>query len=143
MAIDLTEMVLFGRSIEDPEAYMALPMEEAMQMNVSDSQDAIVISTANSASLETATFGNGAVTVSAISLQVDLTRMGDEEYADRLKLLFQDGTEYIIQDDGTINSLFNVGSSDGSEVTFMMNRLVDVDQIASVIVNDVQLTRDQ
>lgn len=140
---DLELRLSFWAAIEDPEAYMALPPEEAVQMNVSDSQDAIVISTANSASLETATFGNGAVTVSAISLQVDLTRMGDVEYADRLKLLFQDGTEYIIQDDGIINSLFNVGSSDGSETTFMLNRLVDVEEIASVIVNGVQLTPDK
>ena len=143
MAIDLTEMVLFGRSIEDPEAFMALPAEEAVQMNVSDSQDAIVISTANSASLETATFGNGAVTVSTIALQVDLSLAGDRDFVDTLKILFRDGTEYIIQGDGIINSLFNVGSSDGSEVTLMMNRLVDVDQIASVIVNDVQLVPDE
>ena len=140
---DLELRLSFWAAIEDPEAYMALPMEEAMQMNVSDSQDAIVISTANSVSLETATFGNGAVTVSAISLQVDLTRMGDEEYADRLKLLFQDGTEYIIQDDGIINSLFHVGSSDGSKTTFMLNRLVNVQKISSVVVDGVQLTPDK
>ena len=46
---DLELRLSFWAAIEDPEAYMALPMEEAMQMNVSDSQDAIVISTANSA----------------------------------------------------------------------------------------------
>ena len=86
---------------------------------------------------------NPAVTVSAISLQVDLTRMGDKEYVDTLKLLFQDGTEYIVQGDGIINSLFNVGFSDGRETTFMLNRLVDVDQIASVIVNGVQFVPDK
>ena len=140
---DLELRLSFWAAIEDPEAFMALPPEEAVQMNVSDSEDAIVISTANSASLETATFGNGAVTVSTIALQVDLSLAGDRDFVDTLKILFRDGTEYIIQDDGTINSLFNVGSSDGSEVTFMMNRLVDVDQIASVIVNDVQLVPDE
>lgn len=140
---DLELRLSFWAAIEDPEAFMALPAEEAVQMNVSDSQDAIVISTANSASLETATFGNGAVTVSAISLQADLTRIGGKEYADTLKLLFQDGTEYIIQDDGVINSLFQVGSSDGREVTFMLNRLVDVQKISSVVVDGVQLTPDK
>lgn len=140
---DLELRLSFWAAIEDPEAFMALPPEEAVQMNVSDSEDAIVISTANSASLETATFGNGAVTVSTIALQVDLSLAGDRDFVDTLKILFRDGTEYIIQDDGTINSLFNVGSSDGSEVTFMMNRLVDVDQIASVIVNGVQLVPDE
>ena len=133
---DLELRLSFWTAIEDPEAFMALPPEEAVQMNVSDSEDAIVISTANSASLETATFGNGAVTVSAIALQVDLSLVGDRDFVDTLKILFRDETEYIIQGDGIINSLFNVGSSDGSEVTFMMNRLVDVDQIASVIVNE-------
>ena len=122
---------------------MALPEEDRVQMNVSDSEDAIVISTANSASLETATFGMGAVKISTIALQVDLSLAGDRDFVDTLKILFRDGTEYIIQDDGTINSLFQVGSSDGREVTFMLNRLVDVQKISSVVVDGVQLTPDK
>lgn len=140
---DLELRLSFWTAIEDPEAFMALPEEEAVQMNVSDSEDAIVISTANSTSLETATFGMGAVKVSAIALQVDLSLVDDGEFVDTLKILYQDGTEYIIQGDGTINSLFSVGSSDSSEATFMMNRLVDVEEIASVVVNGVQLTPDK
>ena len=46
----------------------------------------------------------------------------------------QDGTEYLVRDDATANYMFAVGNTD-RDVTFMFNRMIDVNQISAVILD--------
>ena len=50
------------------------------------------------------------------------------------KIRFKDGTEYLVRDDNTANYMFAVGNTD-REVTFMFNRMIDVSEISSVILD--------
>ena len=52
----------------------------------------------------------------------------------RVKISFKDGTEYVVMDENVANHMFAVGYTD-RDVTLMFNRMIDVNEIASVILD--------
>lgn len=67
--------------------------------------------------------------------------------ADRIKSLvirYQDGSEYIVDMDTGVQYIKNykycINNMDGNERAYSFNRLIDVDQIEAVIINDVEFT---
>lgn len=50
------------------------------------------------------------------------------------KIRFKDGTEYLVRDDNTANYMFAVGNT-GRDVTFLFNRMIDINEISSVILD--------
>lgn len=101
----------------------------------------IAISKAAMGALEHMTAGQGTITVSPIAIHVeDVTLLGVEEGAsfDSIKLRFQDGSEYIIRDEATSNYIFWVGSGEKNDSTLMFNRIIDVGQVTTVILDDVE-----
>ena len=82
------------------------------------------------------TLAEGKIRVSPIAICVDTTDMPDypNEYIAVTKIRFQDGTEYLVRDDNTANYMFAVGNTD-REVTFLFNRMIDVNAISSVILD--------
>lgn len=98
--------------------------------------DKITIPEAVLGEMSSITLADGKVTVSPIAICVDATDMQDypNGYISITKIRFKDGTEYVVRDDNTANYVFAVGSTD-KDVTFMFNRILDVKDIASVILD--------
>lgn len=82
------------------------------------------------------TLADGKIKVSPIAICVDATDMQDypNGYIAVTKIRFKDGTEYLVRDDTTANFMFSVGNTD-RDVTFMFNRMIDVNEISSVILD--------
>lgn len=82
------------------------------------------------------TLADGKIKVSPIAICVDTTDMQDypNGYIAVTKICFQDGTEYLVRDDNTANYVFAVGNTD-RDITFMFNRMIDVNEISSVILD--------
>lgn len=82
------------------------------------------------------TLADGKIRVSPIAICVDTTDMPDypNGYIAVTKIRFKDGTEYLVGDDATANYMFAVGNTD-RDVTFMFNRMIDVKEIAAVILD--------
>ena len=82
------------------------------------------------------TLADGKIKVSPIAICVDTTEMQNypNGYIAVTKIRFKDGTEYLVRDDATANYMFAVGNTD-REVTFLFNRMIDLNAISSVILD--------
>lgn len=88
---------------------------------------------------------DGYIEYSPVSMSVDMSKglgLSEEEAADpyymkHLEIKYKDGTSYIVSDDASNinNSGYVLGTDEGYKTAF--NRLVETDQIAEIIVNDV------
>ena len=106
--------------------------------------DKIVIPEQVQGEMTNATLGDGSVVMSAIAMTFDLTKIDTSEYSElkTAKICFEDSSEYVIWEDGVDNSIFAVSGSGESETTIMFNRIIDVDKVASVVINGVELAVD-
>lgn len=105
----------------------------------------ITISTSESSEMSSITLGNGAVTMSPVAMCTDIAKIGNypRSFVDVAKIQFADGTEYVVKDGYTLNYVFNVQSSGGTDVTFMFNRMIDVKEVTSIILDGgIELTVD-
>lgn len=99
--------------------------------------DKITIPEAALGEMSSVTLADGKITVSPIAMYVNATDIPDYplDYIDVAKIQFRDGTEYVVKDDNIANYLFAVGSDGKNDVTFMFNRMIDVNEITSVILD--------
>lgn len=107
--------------------------------------DKITIPAVSSGEMTNVTLGNGAVILSPVAIIVNIKEIENfpRSFVDLTKIVFADGTEYVVKDGYTLNYVFNVGNADGSETTFMFNRVIDVNEVTSVIVDgNIELTVD-
>lgn len=144
MDSDLEIRICFWAAIDDLEGFWALPVDEKNKIELNDSPDAIVIPAKTSSEIHTAEFGNGAVLLSPFSVQLNVTQLLEDNFESikELKFTFSDGTDYVVENNNTINYLFNVADEAFTENALLLNRLVDVDHIAAVTVNGVVLYAD-
>lgn len=85
----------------------------------------------------------GYLAYSPISLTIDMSKgfgLAEEEaqdpyYQKQTKIVYEDGDEYVIFDENIDNSGYVLGSGTYNKVMF--NRLVNVDEVKEIIVNDV------
>ncbi len=98
--------------------------------------DSITIPETALGEMSSITLADGKIKVSPIAICVDTTDMQDypNGYIAVTKIRFKDGTEYLVRDDATANYMFAVGDTD-RDVTFMFNRMIDVNEISSVILD--------
>ena len=98
--------------------------------------DSITIPETALGEMSSITLADGKIKVSPIAICVDTTDMQDypNGYIAVTKIRFKDGTEYLARDDATANYMFAVGDTD-RDVTFMFNRMIDVNEISSVILD--------
>ncbi|MBQ3193860.1 MAG: hypothetical protein IJB59_09865 [Oscillospiraceae bacterium] len=85
------------------------------------------------------------ITISSIAMYIDITDMTNypRESIGVVIIRFKDGTEYVVVDDRTENYMFAVGSSERNDTTYMFNRIIDVNEVASVILDgNIELTVD-
>ena len=124
--------------------------------------DTITVDCNALSTLDNVTVGAGSITITPICLQIDVTDLEflhegieDTDYVladnvDEVTIRYTDGTEYVVESDTVMNSLFaHVTSSPKGEtgnnnmLTFMFNRIIDIDKVESVIVNGTELTVDE
>lgn len=109
------------------------------------SPDKITIPATASGEMSSITLGDGAITMSPVAMCIDLAKIGNypRSFIDVAKIQFADGTEYVVKDGYTENFVFNVGSSDGTDSTFMFNRMIDVREVTAIVMDgDIELTVD-
>ena len=82
------------------------------------------------------TLADGNIKVSPIAICVDTREMQDYPggHIERVKICFKDGTEYVVRDKNVANYMFAVGNSD-EDITLMFNRMIDVNEIASIVLD--------
>ena len=99
--------------------------------------DQIIIPETVQEEMSSITLGDGAVTLSpiAVTIQEDQIENLGHSFMGLMKVKFDDGTEYTVQDGYISNYVFNVSDDDGSNHTYMFNRIIDVDSVISVIVD--------
>lgn len=118
----------------------------------------ITVSFAEKSVLDNVTMANGSVTVTPIGIQVDVTDMDflhinkDRIHADNVDsvvIRYTDGTEYVVADGYILNHVFAVvgSASEGEEdtsnlLTYMFNRIIDVNAVECVILNGTELPVD-
>ncbi len=99
--------------------------------------DKIIIPEASQGEMTHITLGDGAVTLSPIAATVrkqEIENLG-ESFMGLFKICFADGSEYVVQDGYIENRVFAVTDSAETELTYMFNRIIDVKEVASVIVD--------
>ena len=97
----------------------------------------IVIPEAPQGEMTNITLGEGAVTLSPIAATIrkqEIENLG-ESFMGLFKIRFADGGEYVVQDGYTENRVFAVTDSEETELTYMFNRIIDVKEVVSVIVD--------
>ena len=108
--------------------------------------DTIVIPEAAQEEMTNVSLGNGAVTLSPIAATIQKQEIENLGYSfmGLFKIRFTDGTEYVVQDGYTENRVFAVTDSEETELTYMFNRIIDVNEVVSVVVDgDVELPLDK
>lgn len=128
----------FWAKVDHPEA---LSNEDLEKLDASDSPEIITVPCNGSARIPSQTFGNGSVTLSSFAIQIRSAKLEQGDGIGEVKMTFRDGSEYVVEDDSTINYLYNVLSPDWKNVTMMLNRLVDVEEVVSVTVDGQVLTK--
>lgn len=91
------------------------------------------------------TLGDGAVTMSPVAMCIDIAMIENypSDFIDTAKIRFADGTEYAVKDGYTENFVFNVSSGRGMDSTFMFNRIIDVNEVTSIVMDgNIELTVD-
>lgn len=91
------------------------------------------------------TFGGGTVVLSPIAVTVKENQIENlgHSFMGLMKVRFDDGTEYVVQDGYISNYVFNVSDSEGMAHTYMFNRVINVDEVISVVVDgNVELSLD-
>ena len=106
--------------------------------------DKIIIPEQAQGEMNNITLGNGAVTLSPIAMTLRMRDIDDsfDENARSVKVCFDDDTEYVVEEGYILNHVFAVGDADGTEITYMFNRIIDVEKVQFVIINGVELPLD-
>lgn len=141
-------------------AYTVLTHQQ-FQQQYQTSDNRLVIELPENDPMPAVHAGGGSVTVTPISMQIDVTDLdflhevrdgqvyvhGDN--VDTVVIRYQDGTDYVVEDGYTLNYTFSlIGSATRGEEdnynmrTNMFNRIIDVDQVASVVINGTELPVD-
>ena len=113
---------------------------------ITTSPDKILIPEAPQGEMTNITLGDGAVTLSPIAATIRKQEIENLGYSfmGLFKIRFADGSEYVVQDGYTENRVFAVTDSEERELTYMFNRIIDVNEVVSVVVDgDVELPLDK
>lgn len=86
--------------------------------------------------MDSLTLADGQIKISPIAISVETSSMENypARYNDVVKIRFQNGEEYVVRDESTANAVFAVGKND-RDVTYMFNRIIDVNDVTSVILD--------
>lgn len=132
--------------------------EDCIRVGFGEGKDFLYLPLLDGGGMDAVSLANGHICVSAIGIQI---RVDDMEFLRRtdtngrllppcvdniesLIIRYQDGSEYVIHMNTDVQQTENykycIGTMEGRERTYSFNRLIDVDQIEAVIINDVEFT---
>ena len=141
-------------------AYTVLTHQQ-FQQQYQTSDNRLVIELPENDPMPAVHAGEGSVTVTPISMQIDVTDLdflhevrdgqvyvhGDN--VDTVVIRYQDGTDYVVEDGYTLNYTFSlIGSATRGEEdnynmrTNMFNRIIDVEKVVSIVINGTELPVD-
>ena len=80
---------------------------------------------------------DGNIIISPIAMYIDITDLTEypEHYVELCIIRFTDGTEYVVRDAAHENYMFAVTAGERNDVNYMFNRVVDVNEITSVVLD--------
>ena len=107
--------------------------------------DKIVIPEKSLGEMSNITLANGDITISPIAMYIDMTDWTDypETYNKLCIIRFADGTEYVVRDAEHENYMFAVTAGERNDVNYMFNRIIDVNEITSVVLDGgIEITVD-
>lgn len=120
-------------------------MDEVYTEEMLTCPDKIIIPEAPQGEMTNITLGDGAVTLSPIAATVrkqEIENLG-KSFMGLFKICFADGSEYVVQDGYIENRVFAVTDEQEKELTYMFNRIIDVKEVVSVVVDgNVELPLD-
>ena len=114
-----------------------------------DESNALVLPLNDGGGMESISFADGSITLSPIALRVNAENMeflyeNADIYCDisRLVIRYADDTEYVLYSDEPYidNTTYALNSYDGTVISYTFNRLVDIDVVEAVIINNVEFT---
>ena len=127
--------------------------EEYIEACFGAQEEGLMLPLTDGGGMEAITLANGQIAVSPIAMRVTMTDMeflhhrDDGSYTpdwenqiDYVAIRYQDGTEYVLQSEEPYldNTMYVLIINDSSVVSYDFNRLIDIDQVESVIINDVE-----
>lgn len=107
--------------------------------------DKIIIPEQPQSEMASITLGDGAVTMSSVAMTLDRSATGTDKSGKGLTfvIVLNDGSEYVVADDYTMNYVFAVQDRERRYVTYMFNRILDVQDVAAIIIdNTLELKPD-
>ena len=120
-------------------------MDEVYTEEMMTCPDKIIIPEAPQGEMTNITLGDGAVTLSPIAATIrkqEIENLG-KSFMGLFKIRFADGSEYVVQDGYVENRVFAVTDAEETELTYMFNRIIDVNEVISIVVDgDIELTLD-
>ena len=141
-------------------AYTVLTRQQ-FQQQYQTSDNRLVIELPENDPMPAVHAGEGSVTVTPISMQIDVTNLDflhevldgqvwiTADSVDTVVIRYQDGTEYVVEDGYTLNYTFSlIGSATRGEEdnynmrTNMFNRIIDVEKVVSIVINGTELPVD-
>lgn len=141
-------------------AYTVLTHQQ-FQQQYQTSDNRLVIELPENDPMPAVHAGEGSVTVTPISMQIDVTNLDflhevldgqvwiTADSVDTVVIRYQDGTEYVVEDGYTLNYTFSlIGSATWGEEdnynmrTNMFNRIIDVEKVVSIVINGTELPVD-
>lgn len=99
--------------------------------------------------MESVSLAGGDILLSPIAMRINTENMdylydGVSIYAyiERLMIRYEDGTEYLIYSDDPYmdNSTYSCQNYEGTVTSYTFNRLVDIDKVEAIIIDDVEYT---
>lgn len=125
---------------------------ETLCVTLQGAETAIEVPVSGRGGMKTAVFGNGAVRLSPIGVVLDGRMMdmltGRELLIGSLVIRYADGSEYVVaapaaEADGpeTMNYAYGFTVEEGT-LTFALNRIVDVEQVVSVVIDGIEFLAD-
>lgn len=105
--------------------------------------DTITIGVDELGELKNIALAGGGVVLSPISIDIDVTDLGyllenpdsGTEDIETVTICYANGTEYPVTGPDLHNAVFAVTDMDRVKLTLMFNRIIDVDQVVSVVIN--------
>lgn len=114
-----------------------------------DESNALLLPLNDGGGMESISLADGDIVLSPVALRLNTENMeflydGVSIYAyiERLVIRYKDGTEYLVYSDEpyTDNSTYSSQNYEGTVTSYTFNRLVDIDEVEAVIINDVEYT---
>ena len=130
--------------------------EAVLKLGLGDSDQELIIPLESTETMEHITLGNGGIQLSPIGLVIHGDKLGlmrgTETHVNTAIIRYTDGSKYVVTDDSGDSLVINFAGAikepgDGYEtnrrcVTYLLNRIVPVHEVAEVIVNGVSYSVD-